>query len=84
MRASAILRVRSRLPSVWTASQRNPHEVPGIVLVDSVFEGQRVGVGGKAMICLGDGVKGKSIYAAYVDSPMTSGYPEVVLRITIK
>jgi len=38
-----------------------PHEVAGIVLVDAAFEGQRVGIGGKAMMRLGDGAQGRSI-----------------------
>ncbi len=38
-----------------------PHEVAGMVLVDASFEGQRVGIGGKAMMRLGDGAKGRSI-----------------------
>jgi pimeloyl-ACP methyl ester carboxylesterase len=38
-----------------------PPEVVGMVLVDAAFEGQRVGIGGKAMMRLGDGAKGKSI-----------------------
>lgn len=38
-----------------------PHEVAGIVLVDASFEGQRVGIGGKATMRLGEGAKGNSI-----------------------
>lgn len=38
-----------------------PHEVAGIVLVDASFEGQRVGIGGKATMRLGEGAKGSSI-----------------------
>jgi pimeloyl-ACP methyl ester carboxylesterase len=38
-----------------------PHDVAGVFLVDSAFEGQRVGVGGKATIRLGEDAKGKTI-----------------------
>jgi pimeloyl-ACP methyl ester carboxylesterase len=44
-----------------------PHEVAGIVLVDASFEGQRVGIGGKAMMRLGDGAKGRSIPSPHED-----------------
>jgi len=37
------------------------HEVVGLILVDASFEGQRVGIGGKATMRLGDDAKGKSI-----------------------
>jgi pimeloyl-ACP methyl ester carboxylesterase len=38
-----------------------PHDVVGVLLVDSAFEGERVGVGGKATIRLGEDAKGKTI-----------------------
>jgi pimeloyl-ACP methyl ester carboxylesterase len=44
-----------------------PHEVAGMVLVDASFEGQRVGIGGKAMMRLGDGAKGRSIPPPHED-----------------
>src|SRR5580693_776956 len=48
-------------PAVRNFATTYPHEVAGIVLVDASFEGQRVGIGGKAMMRLGDGAKGRSI-----------------------
>ncbi len=36
-------------------------DVAGMVLVDASYEGQRVGIGGKKMMRLGDGAKGRSI-----------------------
>ncbi len=48
-------------PAVKNFATIYPHEVAGIVLVDASFEGQRVGIGGKAMMRLGDGAKGRSI-----------------------
>jgi len=44
-----------------------PHEVAGIVLVDANFEGQRVGIGGKATMRLGDGAKGRNIPPPHED-----------------
>lgn len=44
-----------------------PQEVAGMVLVDSAFEGQRVGIGGKKMIRLGDGAKGMKIPPPHED-----------------
>lgn len=38
-----------------------PDEVAGMVLVDSAFEGQRVGIGNKQTIQLGEGAKGREI-----------------------
>jgi hypothetical protein len=38
-----------------------PAEVAGIIFVDSAFEGQRVGIGGKATTHLGEGAKGVPI-----------------------
>lgn len=40
-----------------------PEEVAGMVLVDSAFEGERVGIGGGKTIRLGDGAKGLAIPA---------------------
>ncbi len=40
-----------------------PHDVSGMVLVDSAFKGQRVGVGGEKTIRLGDGAKGQPVPA---------------------
>lgn len=40
-----------------------PHDVAGVVLVESAVEGQRVGIGGKATMRLGDDAKGKEIPA---------------------
>jgi pimeloyl-ACP methyl ester carboxylesterase len=54
-------------PVVRNFATTYPHEVAGIVLVDASFEGQRVGIGGKAMMRLGDGAKGKSIPPAHED-----------------
>jgi pimeloyl-ACP methyl ester carboxylesterase len=48
-------------PAVRNFAATYPHEVAGIVLVDASFEGQRVGIGGKHMMRLGDGAKGRSI-----------------------
>ena len=42
-----------------------PAKVAGIIFVDSAFEGQRVGIGGKATIRLGDGAKGMAIPAPH-------------------
>jgi len=38
-----------------------PHDVAGMVLVDSAFEGMRVGIGGGKTIRLGDDAKGRSV-----------------------
>jgi pimeloyl-ACP methyl ester carboxylesterase len=48
-------------PVMRTFATTYPHEVAGLVLVDASFEGQRVGIGGKATMRLGDGAKGRSI-----------------------
>jgi pimeloyl-ACP methyl ester carboxylesterase len=48
-------------PVVRNFALTYPAEVAGIVLVDSAFEGQRVGIGGKATMRLGDGAKGAAI-----------------------
>jgi pimeloyl-ACP methyl ester carboxylesterase len=44
-----------------------PHDVTGIVLADASFEGQRVGIGGKAMTRLGDEAKGRGIPPPHED-----------------
>jgi pimeloyl-ACP methyl ester carboxylesterase len=54
-------------PAVRNFTTTYPHEVAGIVLVDASFEGQRVGIGGKAMMRLGDGAKGGSIPPPHED-----------------
>lgn len=48
-------------PVVRNYAATYPHEVAGMILVDASFEGQRVAIGGKATIRLGDGAKGRSI-----------------------
>jgi len=54
-------------PEVRNFATTYPGEVAGIVLVDASFEGQRVGIGGKGMMRLGDGVKGRSIPPPHED-----------------
>jgi pimeloyl-ACP methyl ester carboxylesterase len=54
-------------PVVRNFAVTYPREVAGLVLVDAAFEGQRVGIGGKATMRLGDGAKGKSIPPAHED-----------------
>lgn len=54
-------------PVVRNFATTYPHEVAGIVLVDASFEGQRVGIGGKAMMRLGDGARGRSIPPPHED-----------------
>lgn len=54
-------------PVVRNFAMTYPHEVAGIVLVDASFEGQRVGIGGKAMMRLGDEEKGRSIPPPHQD-----------------
>ena len=54
-------------PVVRNFATTYPHDVAGIVLVDASFEGQRVGIGGKAMMRLGDGAKGRSIPKPHED-----------------
>jgi pimeloyl-ACP methyl ester carboxylesterase len=54
-------------PAVRNFATAYPHEVGGIVLVDASFEGQRVGIGGKAMMRLGDGARGRSIPPPHED-----------------
>jgi pimeloyl-ACP methyl ester carboxylesterase len=48
-------------PVVRNFALTYPQQAAGVVLVDASFEGQRVGVGGKAMMRLGDGAKGGTI-----------------------
>jgi pimeloyl-ACP methyl ester carboxylesterase len=48
-------------PVVRNFALMYPAEVAGIILIDSAFEGQRVGTGGKATTRLGDGAKGVPI-----------------------
>jgi pimeloyl-ACP methyl ester carboxylesterase len=48
-------------PVVRSFALNYANVVAGMVLVDAAFEGERVGIGGKAMIRLGDGAHGKSI-----------------------
>ena len=48
-------------PAMRNFAVTYPHEVAGLVLVDASFEGQRVGIGGKATMRLGEDAKGKSI-----------------------
>ena len=54
-------------PVVRNFATTYPHEVAGMVLLDASFEGQRVGIGGKAMMRLGDGAKGRSIPPPHED-----------------
>jgi pimeloyl-ACP methyl ester carboxylesterase len=54
-------------PVVRNFATTYPHEVAGMVLVDASFEGQRVGIGGKAMMRLGDGAKGRRIPPPHED-----------------
>jgi pimeloyl-ACP methyl ester carboxylesterase len=54
-------------PVVRNFAMIYPHEAAGMVLVDAAFEGQRVGIGGKAMMRLGEGAKGRSIPPARED-----------------
>jgi pimeloyl-ACP methyl ester carboxylesterase len=48
-------------PAVRNFALTYPKEVAGIVFVDSAFEGQRVGIGGKATMRLGEDAKGRPI-----------------------
>jgi pimeloyl-ACP methyl ester carboxylesterase len=48
-------------PVVRAFAATYPNDVTGMVLVDASFEGQRVGIGGKATMRLGEDAKGKSI-----------------------
>jgi len=48
-------------PVVRNFATTYPDKVVGVVLVDAAFEGQRVGIGGKATMRLGDGATGKNI-----------------------
>ena len=48
-------------PVVRNFAAAYPHDVAGMVLVDAAFEGERVGIGGKAMMRLGDGATARAI-----------------------
>ena len=48
-------------PVVRNFALTYPKEVAGIVFVDSAFEGERVGIGGKTTMRLGEDAKGKPI-----------------------
>lgn len=50
-------------PVVRNFATTYPREVAGMVLVDSAFEGQRVGVGGEKTIRLGENSQGRAIPA---------------------
>ena len=48
-------------PVIRSFAEIYPHDVAGVVLVDSASEGQRVGIGNNKTMRLGDGAKGLSI-----------------------
>lgn len=48
-------------PVVRNFAMVYPHDVAGVILVESAVEGQRVGIGGKATMRLGQDAKGKEI-----------------------
>lgn len=50
-------------PVVMNFAILYPTDVVGMVLVDSAFEGQRVGVGGEKTVRLGEGAKGQTVPA---------------------
>jgi len=52
-------------PVVRNFAATFPRDVAGMVLVDAAFEGQRVGIGGKKTIRLGEGATGKPIPPAH-------------------
>jgi pimeloyl-ACP methyl ester carboxylesterase len=54
-------------PVVRNFAATYPNQVAGMVLVDASFEGQRVGIGGKATMRLGDGAKARSIPPPHED-----------------
>lgn len=54
-------------PVVRNFATTYPHDVIGMVLLDAAFEGQRVGIGGKATMRLGDGAEGRSIPLPHED-----------------
>lgn len=56
-------------PVVRNFALTYPQDVAGMVLVDAAFEGQRVGVGGKAMSRLGDGIQTSPIPPPSEDFP---------------
>jgi pimeloyl-ACP methyl ester carboxylesterase len=68
-------------PVVRNYAATYPHEVAGMVLVDASFEGQRVGMGGKATMRLGDGAKGMNIPSPHEDI-MESDKPAETDRTT--
>jgi pimeloyl-ACP methyl ester carboxylesterase len=64
-------------PVVRNFATTYPRDVAGMVLVDASFEGQRVGIGGKATMRLGEGAKGKSIPPPHenIEESSTAGIP---------
>lgn len=52
-------------PVVRNFAATFPRDVAGMVLVDAAFEGQRVGIGGRKTIRLGEGATGKPIPPAH-------------------
>jgi pimeloyl-ACP methyl ester carboxylesterase len=67
-------------PVVRNFARVYPRDVAGIVLVDAAFEGQRVGIGGKRTMRLGEDAKGRDIPLAHEEmrdsdrsSPRASG-----------
>jgi pimeloyl-ACP methyl ester carboxylesterase len=52
-------------PVVRNFAAAYPHDVAGMVLVDSAHEGLRVGIGGGKTIRLGDGAQGRAIPAPH-------------------
>lgn len=48
-------------PVIRAFATTYPHDVAGMVQVDASFEGQRVGIGGKRMLRLGEGAQGRTI-----------------------
>jgi pimeloyl-ACP methyl ester carboxylesterase len=54
-------------PVVRNFAAAYPRDVAGMVLVDAAYEGQRVGIGGKQTMRLGDEARGRPIPAAYED-----------------
>jgi pimeloyl-ACP methyl ester carboxylesterase len=65
-------------PVIRSYAEIYPHDIAGMVLVDSAFEGERVGIGNNKTMRLGDGAKGLSIPPAREtmkdsDKPATPG-----------
>ena len=54
-------------PVIRNFARTYPNQVAAMVLVEASFEGQRVGIGGKAMMRLGDGAKGSTIPSPHED-----------------